>query len=51
MENRIIYCDLSICEKTDCIYHYKNAPWGEVFTVRKYKKPKEECKKYKKEGE
>lgn len=48
----MVYCDLISCDKRDCIYHYKNAPWGEPITVKRYKKKQDkECKQYKGEDE
>lgn len=46
------YCDLCNCEKRDCIYHYKNAPWGEIIKVQRMKNAKDtECKAYKTQEE
>ena len=51
MEDKLIYCNLVTCNKTDCIYHYRYAPWGEIFKVKKYKTTDKECTQYKKNGQ
>lgn len=48
----MVFCDLCNCNKRDCIYHYKNAPWGEIIKVRRYSnKQNDECSVYKSKDE
>lgn len=52
MPVKIVYCDCITCPKQDCYYHYCRAPWGEPFSMKKYKIKNKECTKYKSiEGE